>query len=65
MAVIEIVCFVGVGHYCDSVKVSAAAYFTSVSLMYVLIACLHLNAPESKSVRDAQRKLRLVTAGTL
>lgn len=65
MAVCGIICFVGVGHYFDSVRPSAAAYATCVLLVYMLIARLHLKAAESQSVHDAQRKLRLVLTGIL
>jgi hypothetical protein len=60
MAVFGILCFVGVGHYSGSVKLSTAAYAISVALVYMLLALLHLRAAKSQSIRDAQRKLRLV-----
>jgi hypothetical protein len=65
MAVCGIICFVGVGHYFGSIRLSTAAYATCVLLVYMLIARLHLKATKSQSVHDAQRKLRLVPAGTL
>ncbi len=65
MAVCGIICFVGVGHYFGSVRLSTAAYATCVMLVYTLIARLHLKAAKSQSVHDAQRKLRLVPTGTL
>ena len=63
MAVFGAMCFVGVGHYFGSVKLSTIAYVISVLLVYMLIARLHLKAAVSKWVRDAQRKLRLVSVG--
>lgn len=63
MAVLGIICFAGMAHYLRSVRLSTIAYATSVTLVYMLVARLHLKAARSQSVRDAQRKLRLVPAG--
>jgi hypothetical protein len=65
MAVCGILCFVGLGHYFGSVRLSSVAYAAFVVLVYLLIARLHFAAASSPSIRDAQRKLRLVPTGTL
>ncbi len=61
MAVCGIMCFVGLGHYFGSIRLSTTAYAASVTLVYMLIAWLHLKAAKSQSVHDSQRKLRLVS----
>ena len=63
MAVFGIICFVGIGHYLRSVKLSTVAYVASVLLAYMLIARLHLKAASSRSIRHAQRKLHLIPGG--
>ena len=65
MGICGILCFVGVGHYFGSVKLSAATFAICVLLVYMVIVRLHLKAAKSKSVHDAQLKLRLVDTGTL
>jgi hypothetical protein len=65
MAVCGILCFVWVGHYFGSVWLSTVVYVACVVLVYILIARLHLGAARSPSVRDAQRKLRLLPTATL
>jgi len=65
MAVCGIICFVGLGHYFGSVRLSTASYAACVLLAYMLIVWLHLKAAKSHSVLDAQRRLHLVPTGTL
>ena len=65
MAVCAILSFVWVGHYFGSVWLSAIVYAVCAALVYMLIARLHLLAAKSPSVRDAQRKLRLLPTATL
>ena len=64
MAVCWILCCVYLGHH-FGLWSSAVAYAACVILVYLLIAWLHLRAATSPSVRDAQRKLHLLPAGTL
>lgn len=52
--------FAYVGHLFDRVWPSTLAYAACVVLVYLIIARLHLRAASSPSVRDAQRKLRLL-----
>jgi len=65
MAVCAILSFVWVGHYFQSVSLSTVVYAACVVLVYMLIARLHLGAARSKSVRDAQQKLRLFSSAPL
>jgi hypothetical protein len=65
VAVCGIFCFAYIGHYFESVWLSAVAFAACVVLVYLLIARLHLKAATSPSVRDAQRKLHLLPTGTL
>ena len=65
MAVCGIICFVGLGHYFGSVRLSVSSYAICILLIYMVIAGLHLKAAKSESAHDAQRKLRIVATGTL
>ena len=65
MAVCGILSFVWVGHYFGSVWLSTLVYAACFVLLYALIVRLHLRAATSPSVRDVQRKLRLVPSRTL
>lgn len=65
MAVCAIFGFVRVGNWFGSVRLATVAYTACVALAYVLIAWLHFRAARSASVRDAQRKLRLLPTGML
>jgi hypothetical protein len=64
MAVCGIISFVWVGHYFGSVRVSTILYAACVVVVYLATARLHLRAARSASLRDAQRKLRLIPSGT-
>jgi len=63
MAVCAILCFVHVGSWLGSVGSATVFYATCVALLYALIAWLHFKTARSASVRDAQRKLRLLPTG--
>jgi hypothetical protein len=65
MAVFGILCFVTLGHYSGSVRESAFAYAAGAVLVYLLVAWLHLRASTAASIRNAQRKLRLLPTSTL
>lgn len=65
MAICGILCFVYVGNYFESIWLSAVTYAASVTLVYMFIARLHLKVARSLSVRDAQRKLRLLPTGAI
>jgi len=65
MAVFGILCFVGVGHYSDSLIASAFAYFVGAVLLYLFMGWLHFRAARAPSLREAQRKLRLLPTNTL
>ncbi len=59
-AVFGILCFVYLGHHFGSIWVSTFAFVAGVLLLYLLMAWLHFRAAKSRSLRDAQRKLRLL-----
>ena len=65
MAVCGMLCFVVVGHYSGSVWLSTIVYGVCVGLVYLLITGIHIRAATSPTVRDAQRKLRLLPIVTL
>jgi hypothetical protein len=65
MAVCGMLCFAFMGHLSGSAWLSTVAYAACLALVYILIARLHLRAANSPSVRDAQRKLRLLPTGTV
>ena len=60
MAVCAMMSFANVGHLLGRVWPSTLAYAACVVLVYLIIARLHLRAASSPSVRDVQRKLRLL-----
>lgn len=64
-AVFGILCFVALGHYSGSVRVSVFAYAAGAVLLYLMVAWLHLRASTAVFIRDAQRKLRLLPTSTL
>lgn len=63
MSVCLIFCFVVVGRYFGSLALSTVLYAGCVTLAYLGLAGLHFRAARSLSVRDAQRKLRLLATG--
>lgn len=65
MAVFGILCFVSVGHYFDRVIVSAFAYFAGAVLLYLFMGWLHFRAATASSIREVQRKLRLLPTSML
>jgi hypothetical protein len=65
MAACWILCFGYVGYLFGSAWLSVGAYAGCFALVYLVIVRLHLRAAKSPSMRDAQRKLRLLPAQTL
>jgi hypothetical protein len=64
MAACWILCFGYVGYLFGSAWLSVGAYAGCFALVYLVIVRLHLRAAKSPSMRDAQRKLRLLPAQT-
>lgn len=65
MAVCGVLCFALVGRLSGNAWLGVVAYAAFLAVVYILIARFHLRAAKSPSVLDAQRKLHLLSTGTV